>query len=170
MSSAGKLFSLTGWRVAWALAPAHLASAVAAAHTNITYSAPTPLQVGIAAAVREEDGSFGGAAELFAGNFELLAAALREHHGLTVCDAQGGYFLVADAGVPDMAFVRSLAAECGVVCTPMSVFYQSQQPEPCTLVRFTICKSRAYIERACAALASRGLGCGAGYPHHHEVT
>jgi len=92
--------------VAWALAPARLATAVASAHTNLTYSAPTPLQAGIAAALREEDGSFGGVAQLFGANFELLATALREHRGLTVCDAQGGYFLVADAGVPDIDFVR----------------------------------------------------------------
>jgi len=156
VSSAGKLFSLTGWRVAWALAPARLATAVASAHTNLTYSAPTPLQAGIAAALREEDGSFGGVAQLFGANFELLATALREHRDLTVCDAQGGYFLVADAGVPDIDFVRSLAAECGVVCTPMSVFYADQdQSESCTLVRFTICKSREHILRACAALAGR---------------
>ena len=45
VSSAGKLFSLTGWRVAWALAPPTLATAISAAHTNLTYSAPTPLQV-----------------------------------------------------------------------------------------------------------------------------
>jgi hypothetical protein len=77
--------------------------------------------------------------------------------------------------------VRSLAAECGVVCTPMSVFYADQdQSESCTLVRgldlraavcetvsvlftpwlwmqvrFTICKSREHIQRACAALAGR---------------
>jgi len=82
VSSAGKLFSLTGWRVAWALAPARLATAVASAHTNLTYSAPTPLQAGIAAALREEDGSFGGVAQLFGANFELLATAPREHQPL----------------------------------------------------------------------------------------
>ena len=64
--------------MAWALAPARLATAVASAHTNLTYSAPTPLQAGIAAALREEDGSFGGVAQLFGANFELLATAPRE--------------------------------------------------------------------------------------------
>ena len=86
----------------------------------------------------------------------LLSAALERHLPVDVCPAQGGYFLVADTrGVPDMRFVRELAAGCGVVCTPMSVFYAEAHPEsaPCTLVRFTVCKSRAHIERACEALA-----------------
>lgn len=68
--------------MAWALAPARLATAVASAHTNLTYSAPTPLQAGIAAALREEDGSFGGVAQLFGANFELLATAPRENQPL----------------------------------------------------------------------------------------
>ncbi len=154
ISSAGKLFSLTGWRVGWALAPPTLATAIAASHTHLTYSAPTPFQVGMAAALREEDGSFGGIRDLFGGNFERLATALRRR-GLNVCDAQGGYFLVAETGgVPDMQFVRSLAEETGVVCTPMSVFYNAPTADStCTLVRFTICKSREHIEKACAALA-----------------
>lgn len=157
VSSAGKLFSLTGWRVAWALACPELALAVATAHTNLTYSAPTPLQAGIAAALKVEDGSFGGVRELFGGNFELLADALQCHGGLQVCDAQGGYFLVADTqGIPDMEYVRALADATGVVCTPMSVFYKSELQQPCTLVRFTICKSREHITRACKALQGAG--------------
>ena len=52
---------------------------------------------------------------------------------------------------------RRLAEEKGVVCTPMSVFYASEifARAPCTLVRFTVCKSREHIQRACAALAGR---------------
>jgi aspartate/methionine/tyrosine aminotransferase len=73
---------------------------------------------------------------------------------LKVCDAEGGYFLVADVGIPDIDFCRQLAEKFGVVCTPMSVFYHTPFPEdnPCTLVRFTICKSTEHVENACAAL------------------
>ena len=60
LSSAGKLFSLTGWRVGWALAPRDLALKVSNAHTALTYSAPTPLQKGVAEALKAEDGSFDG--------------------------------------------------------------------------------------------------------------
>mmetsp|Transcript_4843 Transcript_4843/g.14360 ORF Transcript_4843/g.14360 Transcript_4843/m.14360 type:complete len:392 (-) Transcript_4843:623-1798(-) len=151
LSSAGKLYSLTGWRVGWALAPADIAMDVSNAHTALTYSAPTPLQHGIAEALRVEDGSFGGIGALFARNYEVLAAALVSR-GIGVAPAQGGYFLVADAHRPDMAFVEALAEETGVVCTPLSVFYASP-PEDNTWVRFTICKSAEYIDRAAAALA-----------------
>ena len=93
---------------------------------------------------------------LFGENFKMLSRALLEGgYVKSVCEAQGGYFLVAETdGRSDVDFVQWLADECGVVCTPMSVFYAAP-PEDCTLVRFTICKSRAHIERACAALATR---------------
>ena len=57
--------------------------------------------------------------------------------------------------MPDVEYARRLAAACGVVCTPLSVFYATP-PEPCTLVRFTVCKSAAHVERACEALAGMG--------------
>ena len=69
--------------------------------------------------------------------------------------AEGGYFLVAQTdGRSDVDFCRELAESKGVVCTPMSVFYSTPfAPEaPCTLVRFTVCKSEAYVARACEAL------------------
>jgi len=157
ISSAGKLFSLTGWRVAWASGPANLISAINFAHTHLTYCAPTPLQAGIAAALAQEDGTFGGAGELFGGNFALLADAIERGTGATPCPAQGGYFLVADVSKTgahsDMEFCQKLAEERGVVCIPMSVFYRGgRDQDPCLLVRFTICKSRDYIQRVCRAL------------------
>lgn len=159
-----------------------------AAHTHLTFSAPTPLQAGIAAALDADDGleSIG---PLFSENFELLASALRAGTNVraasailvrvapfyrpwgrfvpihsaghmqvrNICDAQGGYFLVAETdGSSDVDWCTGLAQEKGVVCTPMSVFYASDlfsaDSNPCRLVRFTVCKSRAHIERACAAL------------------
>ena len=87
----------------------------------------------------------------------MLADALREGTSVgAVCEAQGGYFLVAETdGSADVDFCRRLAEEKSVVCTPMSVFYSGERAAsdaPCTLVRFTVCKSRAYIEAACDAL------------------
>ena len=157
ISSGGKLFSLTGWRVAWAVGAAALLAPLAQAHTHLTYSAPSPLQAGVAAALDAEDG-LEATAPLFAGNFELLAAALRAMESPAVgrvCEAAGGYFLVAETdGRSDVEYARALAEEKGVVCTPMSVFYSTPFPDdaPCTLVRFTVCKSRAHVEAACAAL------------------
>ena len=104
LSSAGKLFSLTGWRVGWALAPRDLALKVSNAHTALTYSAPTPLQKGVAEALKAEDGSFDGVPFTFGRNAEMLAAALTAR-GLDVFPPEGGYFLCANCHEPAMAFV-----------------------------------------------------------------
>ena len=151
LSSAGKLFSLTGWRVGWALAPRDLALKVSNAHTALTYSAPTPLQQGVAEALKAEDGSFDGVPFTFHRNAEMLAAALQAR-GLDVFPPEGGYFLCANCHEPAMAFVERLADETGVVCTPLSVFYATPPAED-TWVRFTICKSASHVDRACEALA-----------------
>jgi N-succinyldiaminopimelate aminotransferase len=155
ISSGGKLFGLTGWRVAWTYGPAALVGPVSAAHTHLTFNAPTPLQVGVAAALESEDG-LDETAPLFGENFDRLADALREATSVrSICVAHGGYFLVAETdGRSDIDFVTALAEEKGVVGTPMSVFYATPFPEdaPCQLVRFTICKSREHVRRACENL------------------
>jgi N-succinyldiaminopimelate aminotransferase len=157
ISSGGKLFSLTGWRVAWATGPSHLVQPLGRAHTHMTFSAPTPLQAGIAAALDADDG-LEEISPLFSANFESLAAALLKGTAVRrVGDAQGGYFLVAETdGSADVKFCKVLAEQSGVVATPLSVFYSTPFPddEPCTLVRFTICKSREHVLRACAALTA----------------
>ena len=153
ISSGGKLFSLTGWRVAWAVGPPNLVGPLGQVHTHMTFNAPTPLQAGIAAALECEDG-LGETAELFKGNFHLLTEALNAGTPVTnICDAQGGYFLVAETdGRSDMEFCNFIAEEKRVACTPMSVFYSQPELE-CQMVRFTVCKSREYIQRACDALS-----------------
>ena len=171
LGSGGKLFALTGWRVAWAYGPAELVQPLSRAHTHLTFNAPTPLQHGIAEALDAEDG-LDEVPHLFGGNFALLADALRQvGSGVGgICEAQGGYFLVAQTdGSSDVDFCTRLAQERGVVCTPMSVFYapqsaseqqqevaEEQEAEPCRLVRFTVCKSRRYVETACEALLGAG--------------
>jgi aspartate/methionine/tyrosine aminotransferase len=96
----------------------------------------------------------------FAKNFELLAATITKM-GHEVCCADGdagGYFLVADvhkSGMDGMAFSKWLAAEKGVACVPLMVFYQGRpedDPFTCTLVRFAICKPQETIETACQKL------------------
>ena len=171
LGSGGKLFALTGWRVAWAYGPAELVQPLSRAHTHLTFNAPTPLQHGIAEALDAEDG-LDEVPHLFGGNFALLADALRQGGSGVggICEAQGGYFLVAQTdGSSDVDFCTRLAQERGVVCTPMSVFYapqsaseqqqevaEEQEAEPCRLVRFTVCKSRRYVETACEALLGAG--------------
>lgn len=164
VNSGGKLFSLTGWRVGWATGPAHLLGPLGQAHTHLTFNSPSPLQAGVAAALDEED-MLEVTAPLFRENFRMLSEALLEGTSVrSICGSadsatQGGYFLVAKTpeGLSDIEFVSVLAEEKGVVCTPMSVFYQTPFSEdaPCDLVRFTVCKSREHIERACKALCRK---------------
>ena len=156
LGSGGKLFALTGWRVAWAYGPAELVQPIGRAHTHLTFSAPTPLQLGVAAALRCDDG-LDSVGPTFGANHARLAAALEAAVPSVrrVCPAGGGYFLVAQTdGRSDVAFCADLAESKGVVCTPMSVFYSTPFADdaPCELVRFTVCKSEAYMQRACAAL------------------
>ena len=117
------------------------------------------MQAGIAAALRAEDG-LASTAPLFGANFEQLARSLRAHTPVrSICKAQGGYFLVAETdGRSDVDFCQALAAAKGVVATPMSAFYATPfaEHEPCRLVRFTVCKSRELVQRACDALAGGG--------------
>ena len=154
--SGGKLFALTGWRVAWAYGPASLMGPLGASHTHLTFSAPTPLQAGIAAALREDEASLDETAINFSANFEMLASALRR--GTTasaICEAHGGYFLVAQTdGRSDVEWCQDLAETKGVVCTPMSVFYATpfEEDDPCRLVRFTVCKSHEHVQKVCEAL------------------
>ena len=161
LGSGGKLFALTGWRVAWTYGPRPLVTPLGRAHTHLTFSAPTPLQAGIAAALRAEDG-LSEAGPLFGENHARLSRALLEHTSVrSVCAAEGGYFLVAQTdGQSDVDFCKELAETRGVVCTPMSVFYATPfaPHEPCTLVRFTVCKSREHIQRCCDALMGTATG------------
>ncbi|CAM9461973.1 unnamed protein product, partial [Phaeothamnion confervicola] len=95
LCSASKLFSLTGWRVGWALAPAAIIRGLGVLHGAATYCAPTPLQHGIARALAVEDGAFEGVPATIEENARVLAAALAAR-GFAVAVPDGGHFLVAD--------------------------------------------------------------------------
>ena len=161
LGSGGKLFSCTGWRVGWIYGPAELVGAVKAIHGYCTFSAPTPFQEGIAAALDEArsggelDGHFGQLSESFRANAAKLCDAL----GTIQVEGfmpDGGYFLVCDVaatGMTDIEFCKWLAAERDVTCVPLSVFYD-EGAAPRSLVRFAICKSPETIERAVAAITA----------------
>jgi len=156
IGSASKLLSLTGWRVGWASGPADLVKAVSTMRAYTTFSAPAPLQQGVADALDTEPSgkpSFEGRAELMHENWERLAAALR-CTGVEVCPASGGYFLVADCsatGMRDMEYCTWLAEEHRVAAVPLSVFYHSAK-RPESLVRFAVCKEPGTISAAAANL------------------
>jgi N-succinyldiaminopimelate aminotransferase len=169
VGSASKLLSVTGWRVGWLVGPAPLIDAVRVMHGYSSFCAPTPLQIGTAAAIEDEVAAkvtsrvsgepsaseLGQNAVLLAGNAELLAPAL-ERAGLLPSPCDGGYFLVADAspvagGMTDVEFARHMVSTCKIMCMPLSLF--GSDTKQC-LVRFAICKKRETIESAVAKLAA----------------
>ena len=167
VGSASKLLSVTGWRVGWLVGPAEIITAVRVMHGYASFCAPTPLQIGTAAAINDEvrakrvaretgeasTSELGANARLLAGNAELLGPALLRA-GLTPSPCDGGYFLVADAsfsGMTDVEFSRHLVETCKIMCMPLSLFGSDTNAG---LVRFAICKKRETIETAVAKLAS----------------
>jgi N-succinyldiaminopimelate aminotransferase len=152
ISSLGKTFSVTGWKVGWATGPAPLVAAVRAAKQFLTFAGATPFQHAGAAALGLGDEFYAGfAAELKAKRDRLcdgLAAA-----GLTVLRPQGTYFANVDAGGDGTEFCRALVSAAGVVAIPTSVFSADPQ-RLAPYVRFAFCKRPDVIDAAAGRLAA----------------
>jgi N-succinyldiaminopimelate aminotransferase len=150
VSSAGKSFSVTGWKVGWACASPTLLAGVRAAKQFLTYVTPAPLQRAAAAGLRATHELVDPLAEELQNNRDLLAKGLTEV-GFPVTSAEGTYFLTVDiSGLTDedgATFCRELPYRCGVVAVPCSVFYADPEAGR-HLVRFAFCKRRASIEEA----------------------
>ncbi len=153
LSSLSKTFSLTGWRVGWAVADAAIAAAVRSAHQFVTFSAPTPLQHAAAAALAAPRSYYDELRADYRAKRDLLAGALRAA-GFEVRPPAGTYFICAGIGhlgfADDVAACRHLTTKVGVAAIPPSAFYD-QSDEGKGYVRFAFCKReetlRAAIER-----------------------
>ena len=163
ISSFGKTFSLTGWKIGWAAAPPELTAAVRAAHQFITFATATPLQLGAAAALQAGPEYYAALAAEYLARRDYLVGALARI-GFDVAAPAGTYFACADFRPfgfdDDRTFVRHLIEEFGVAAIPPSVFY-ADPSQPQTYVRFAFCKKRetlgAAVERL-GALAARRAG------------
>jgi aspartate/methionine/tyrosine aminotransferase len=150
LNSLGKTFSLTGWKIGWAIAPPPLTAAVRACHQFMTFSSATPLQHG-AAAIINDPGSFAHeTASLLKRNRDRLAAALAAA-GLTVFPSYSTYFLMADHAAlgygDDRAFVQHLIEHVGVAAIPPTAFYGNRHLGA-SLVRFAFCKKQETVDEA----------------------
>lgn len=155
IGSAGKTFSLTGWKVGYVTAPAPLAEVIAKAHQNLTFTTPPNLQRAVAKGLAMSDAYFEGLAARLARRRDRLAEGLARL-GFEVLPSGGTYFLVAGfAGLgfegDDVAFCRHLTEEAGVTPIPLSAFYDNDPPRH--FVRFAFCKSEERIEAALERLA-----------------
>lgn len=156
ISSAGKTFSTTGWKIGWVHGPAALVTAVLTVKQYLTYVNGSPFQPAVAVGLRLPDSYFADAAASLARKHELLGRALREA-GFEVHPPQGGYFTVADAtrfgGADAAAFCRELPGRAGVVAIPLSAFVSPpRRPEYAGLVRFAACKRVEVLEDAARRL------------------
>jgi len=156
LSSLGKSFSVTGWKIGWAIAPEPLTAGVRSAHQFLTFATATPLQHGAAAALAAPQSYYDELLATYRRKRDLLAEGL-DAVGLDVFVPEGTYFILADHrpfGFPDdVAFARHLTTEVGVAAIPPSAFYHRRQ-DGADLIRFAFCKGddtlRAAVERLAA--------------------
>ena len=154
VSSAGKTFSFTGWKVGWLCASPGLVTAVRTVKQFLTYVSGAPFQPAVATALRLPDSYFTAFVDDLRDKRDLLAAGLRAA-GFTVYHPQGTYFITTDIrslGEADgMAFCRALPERVGVVAIPAVVLYDDVV-EGAPLVRFAFCKRREVLDEAIARL------------------
>jgi N-succinyldiaminopimelate aminotransferase len=145
VSSAGKMFSATGWKVGWVYGHPNLIEGVARAHQFITFAVHHPAQEAVAYALNLPDAYFKDFRTMYATKRELMMAAL-DSGGLTYTTPEGTYFIMANYsdvfdGSP-AACTRYLTKEIGVACIPPESFYAPEHAHIAQgYVRFAFCKS-----------------------------
>jgi N-succinyldiaminopimelate aminotransferase len=151
IGSAGKTFSLTGWKVGYITAPAEMMRPITKAHQFVTFTTPPNLQHAVALGLGFDDAYFHGLGAPLARSRDRLAAGVAALD-VPILPCDGTYFLVLDVthwlrrGEDDIAFCRRLVEEAGVVLIPMGAFYESAAPGH--LVRACFCKEDATIDAA----------------------
>jgi len=158
ISSGGKTFNTTGWKIGWLTAPQQILQAILAVKQFLTFVNGAPFQPAIAVGLGLPDSYFDRIALDLAHKRDVLSAGLRKA-GFTVSEPRGSYFVVADAaalGFSDAAaFCRQLPDLAGVVAVPISAFVSDENKgDYASLLRFAFCKRVDVLERASAQLAS----------------
>jgi N-succinyldiaminopimelate aminotransferase len=160
ISSSGKTFSATGWKIGWALGPAELVSEVTAVKQFLTFVSGAPFQPAVAQALDEGDAWVAASRRSLQDKRDRLAAGLRTV-GLEPVVPRGTYFLTTDVrplGYADgVEFCRDLPRRCGVVAIPHQVFYDHVEAGR-PYVRWAFCKRDEVLDEAVARLQRGGLG------------
>lgn len=155
ISSAGKIFSLTGWKVGMVMAAPELMRVLAKAHQYITFTTPPNLQAAVAYGLGKDDAYFEGMRADFQRSRDRFAGGLSDL-GFSVLPSAGTYFLNVDIGPlgesDDVAFCQRLVAEHGVAAIPVSAFYAEGAVR--NVVRFCFAKHDATLDKALERLAA----------------
>lgn len=150
IGSAGKTFSMTGWKVGYITGCPDLIGAIAKAHQFVTFTTPPNLQHGVAYGLGKEDDYFQNLSKGMEANRDLLSKGL-EGAGFKVLETQGTYFLTVDFSPlgfdgDDVEFCRHITTEAGVSAVPMSAFYTHDGPDH--FARFCFCKQPEILKEA----------------------
>ncbi len=160
VSSAGKTFSFTGWKIGWVMATPELVSAVKTVKQFLTFVSGGPFQYAIAEALMLPDGYFATLRDELKAQRDLFTAGLAEL-GFGVRPPQGTYFVTADiSGLTDLdgtEFCRLLPDRAGVVAIPAAIFYDDKDTAR-TQVRFAFCKRPEVLTEALARLSRVARG------------
>jgi N-succinyldiaminopimelate aminotransferase len=156
ISSAGKTFSCTGWKIGWASGPRDLVSAAIRVKQFLTFVNGAPLQPAVAVALGLPDDYFTGFRDTLQAKRDQLVEGLLDA-GFTVLAPEGTYFVTTDIGPlggrDGVEFCRSLPQRCGVVAVPTQVFYDDAEAGR-RLVRFAFCKRPEVLAEAVRRLRS----------------
>ncbi|MEV7132968.1 aminotransferase class I/II-fold pyridoxal phosphate-dependent enzyme [Arthrobacter sp. NPDC093128] len=158
ISSAGKTFSFTGWKIGWLSGPEHLVAAIRTVKQFLTYSSGTPFQGAIAVGLGLPDAFYTGISETLRHKRDILSDGLKAA-GLDVFTPQGTYFVNVDTaplGISDSVdLARRLPELVGVAAIPVPVFCHPEGAERTrSLLRFAFCKKTEVLEEAAARLAT----------------
>ena len=160
IGSAGKIFSLTGWKVGWIAAPEALAVPISKAHQYMTFATPPNLQAAVAYGLGKDEDYYRSMRAGFEAARDAMAAALGEA-GFAVLPAEGTYFASIDlaaSGIAtdDVSFCERAVREAGVAAIPVSAFYEEEPVR--SVVRLCFAKQPETIEAGVERLrAARAL-------------
>ncbi|QUW18828.1 aminotransferase class I/II-fold pyridoxal phosphate-dependent enzyme [Agrococcus sp. Marseille-Q4369] len=161
ISSAGKTFSITGWKVGWIMSTPERIAQITAVKQYLTFVNGAPFQPAVAVGLRLPDEHFQTIRDSFCRKRDILTRGLRKA-GFKVNDAMAGYFVLADAaplGIDDASVLaRQLPELAGVVGVPLSAFARPSRRDLRSTMRFAFCKSDDTLHRAAEQLAAlRGV-------------
>jgi N-succinyldiaminopimelate aminotransferase len=166
VSSIGKTFSVTGWKVGWAVGSSDLVRAMFRVRQFVSFSGAAPLQAAAAAALSAPDTFYQELQTMYEAKRDFLIAGLREA-GLKPLTPKGTYFVMVDIRdqefertpdtTNDVTFCKYLTTEVGVAAIPPSAFYHLPF-DGAGLARFAFCKSDAVLQAAVERLKAANMG------------